>query len=34
MDICLTPDGWKIVEINCVNCPGFYEGDLQKLVLR
>jgi hypothetical protein len=23
MDICLTPDGWKIVEINCVNCSGF-----------
>jgi hypothetical protein len=33
MDICLTPDGWKIVEINCVNCSGFYEGDLQKLVI-
>lgn len=33
MDICLTPDGWKIVEINCVNCSGFYRGDLQKLVM-
>lgn len=33
MDICLTPDGWKIVEINCVNCSGFYQGDLQKLVI-
>jgi hypothetical protein len=33
MDICLTPDGWKIVEINCVNCSGFYKGDLQKLVM-
>ena len=33
MDICLTPDGWKIVEINCVNCSGFYKGDLQKLVI-
>ena len=33
MDICLTPDGWKIVEINCINCSGFYRGDLQKLVM-
>jgi hypothetical protein len=33
MDICLTPDGWKIVEINCINCSGFYKGDLQKLVM-
>lgn len=33
MDICLTPDGWKIVEINCVNCSGFYRGDMQKLVI-
>jgi ATP-grasp domain, R2K clade family 3 len=33
MDICLTPDGWKIVEINCINCSGFYQGDLQKIVI-
>ena len=33
MDICLTPDGWRIVEINCVNCAGFYMGDLQKLLM-
>lgn len=24
MDICLTYEGWKIVEINCVNTAGFY----------
>ncbi len=24
MDICLTYDGWKIVEINCINSSGFY----------
>lgn len=24
MDICLTPNGWKIVEINCINSAGFY----------
>lgn len=33
MDICLTPDGWKIVEINCLNCSGFYKGDMQKLLI-
>lgn len=33
MDICLTPDGWKIVEINCTNCSGFYKGDMQKLII-
>ena len=33
MDICLTPDGWKIVEINCINCSGFYNGDMQKLLI-
>ncbi len=33
MDICFTPEGWKIVEINCVNCAGFYKGDLQKLIV-
>lgn len=33
MDICLTPDGWKIVEINCINCSGFYKGDLQKVLI-
>lgn len=33
MDICLTPEGWKIVEINCINCSGFYKGDLQKLLI-
>lgn len=33
MDICFTPDGWKIVEINCVNMSGFYQGDIQQLVM-
>lgn len=33
MDICLTPDGWKIVEINCINCSGFYKGDMQKVLI-
>ncbi len=33
MDICLTPEGWKIVEVNCINCSGFYKGDLQKVLI-
>lgn len=33
MDICLTPYGWKIVEINCINCSGFYKGDMQKVLI-
>ena len=33
IDICLTPDGWKIVEINCINCSGFYKGDMQKVLI-
>jgi hypothetical protein len=33
MDICLGIDGWKIVEINCINCSGFYNGDLQKIII-
>lgn len=32
MDICRTPAGWKIVEINCINSAGFYACDLQKLL--
>lgn len=32
MDICLTVEGWKIVEINCVNSAGFYNADLSVLV--
>lgn len=33
MDVCQTPDGWKIVEINCINCSGFYKADMQKLLM-
>ncbi len=32
MDICLTNEGWKIVEINCVNSAGFYKADIEKLI--
>ena len=33
MDICLTLQGWKIVELNCINCSGFYKGDMQKVLI-
>lgn len=32
MDICLFEDDYKIVEINCINCSGFYDGDMSKLI--
>jgi hypothetical protein len=33
MDICLTLDGWKIVEINCINSAGFYPNlDVKNLI--
>jgi len=33
IDICRTEEGLKIVEINCINCSGFYDIDIQKLIL-
>jgi hypothetical protein len=32
IDICLTPNGWKIVECGNINCTGFYDADLSKLL--
>lgn len=34
LDICLTTEGWKIVEINCINSAGFYPTSNVKSVLR
>lgn len=34
MDICLTAEGWKIVEINCINSAGFYPTSNIKSVVR
>lgn len=31
MDIAMTDDGLKIVELNCLNCSGYYDVDLHKL---
>jgi hypothetical protein len=33
IDICDTPDGLKIVEINTINSAGFYAGNVQKLIV-
>ena len=33
MDICLTENGYKIVECNCTNCSGFYMADMNKLII-
>lgn len=32
IDVCDTPDGPRIVEINTINSAGFYAGDLQRPV--
>lgn len=32
IDVCDTPNGLRIVEINTINSAGFYAGDIQRLV--
>ena len=32
-DICLTPNGYKIIELNSFACAGLYQCDLKKIVL-
>jgi ATP-grasp domain, R2K clade family 3 len=32
LDICLVDDQYKIVEINCFNCAGFYDGNMFKII--
>ena len=32
-DVCDTPNGLKIVEINTMNAAGFYAGNIQSIVL-
>lgn len=34
MDICLTGEGWKIVEVNCINSSGFYPNSNVKSIIR
>lgn len=33
MDVCLTEDGYKIIECGCVNSAGFYKADINKLII-
>lgn len=33
IDVCLTDNGWKIVECGSVSCAGFYDADMQKLIM-
>ena len=33
IDVCLTSDGWKIVECGSTSCAGFYDADKQKIVM-
>ena len=32
IDICVTDNGFKIVEAGCINCAGFYNADLLKVI--
>lgn len=32
IDVCLNNNEWKIVELNCINCSGFYKSDVRKIV--
>jgi len=33
MDIALTYEGWKIMEINCINSAGFYNGNVMHIII-
>lgn len=33
IDVCLTDKGWKIVECGSTSCAGFYDADMQKLIM-
>jgi hypothetical protein len=33
IDVCLTDNGWELVECNCINCAGFYLCNMQKMVM-
>lgn len=34
IDVCTTPNGYKIVEINTINASGFYAGSVQDIVMQ
>lgn len=33
IDVCLTDDRWKIVECGSISCAGFYDADMQKIIM-
>lgn len=33
IDVCLSNDELKVVEINCINCAGFYHANMSKLMV-
>lgn len=33
IDVCLSNDELKVVEINCINCAGFYNANMDKLMM-
>ena len=33
IDVCLTKEGWKIVEAGSTSCSGWYDADTQKLIM-
>ena len=33
IDVCLTENGWKIVECGNINVAGFYKSDIQKMLI-
>lgn len=33
IDVCLTDNGWKVVECGCINASGFYKANLQNLIV-
>ncbi|MCV9964252.1 ATP-grasp domain-containing protein [Pararhizobium sp. BT-229] len=33
IDVCRTEEGLRIIETNCINASGFYEADLQRLIV-
>lgn len=33
IDVGLTTDGWKIIECGSISCAGFYDADMQKIIM-
>jgi hypothetical protein len=33
LDVADTPLGLKVIEVNCINASGYYEADMNKLVM-